>query len=187
MTRGPRERLLGSAISLVRERGVEGTGLTELLERSGTARASIYQHFPGGKDELIEASTALAGDLFRAGIVAAIEHDPTPMTVITALVEHSKGILERSDFGQGCPIVAATSSGTRAIQTAAGDVFEGWSAELSDLFFASGSSRDEADSLASFAISALEGAIVQARARRTLQPLDDVRLQLAVVIPTTSS
>lgn len=182
---GPRERLLDSAISLVRERGVEGTGLSDLLEHSGTARGSIYQHFPGGKDELIEASTRRAGDLFRAGIAAAVGYTSTPAAALDVMVDHSKRILEESDYAQGCPIVAATASGNRALQAAAGDVFESWSAELRDLFVNLGRTRTQADSLASFTISAIEGAIVQARARRTLQPLDDVRQHLASAILTT--
>jgi AcrR family transcriptional regulator len=65
MTSRPRERLVSTAIELVRKHGVEGTGLAELLERSNTARRSIYQHFPKGKLELIEASTYAAGDWIR--------------------------------------------------------------------------------------------------------------------------
>ena len=57
MPPGPRERLIASAIDLVRARGVDGTGLAELLEHSGTARRSIYQHFPGGKAEAARGSS----------------------------------------------------------------------------------------------------------------------------------
>ncbi|MGL5445276.1 MAG: TetR family transcriptional regulator, partial [[Mycobacterium] stephanolepidis] len=44
VTPGPRQRLIDSAIAMMRERGVYGTGLADLLKRSGTARNSIYQH-----------------------------------------------------------------------------------------------------------------------------------------------
>ncbi|WP_372442056.1 TetR/AcrR family transcriptional regulator [Nocardioides limicola] len=81
----PRERLLRSSIALVRAHGVEGTGLTELLERSGTARRSIYQHFPGGKDELIAASTRAAGSwMKRVGKDVGGQGAPLPRRHSTA-------------------------------------------------------------------------------------------------------
>ena len=48
-----RERLIASAIELLRRNGVAGTGLAQLLEHSGTARRSVYVNFPGGKSELV--------------------------------------------------------------------------------------------------------------------------------------
>src|SRR5258706_426767 len=48
-----RERLIASAIEMLRRHGVAGTGLAELLENSGTARRSVYVNFPGGKSELM--------------------------------------------------------------------------------------------------------------------------------------
>lgn len=63
VTSGPRQRLIDSAIAMMRERGVHATGLADLLKRSGTARNSIYQHFPEGKAELIAAAEREASDL----------------------------------------------------------------------------------------------------------------------------
>jgi len=58
---GPRDRLISNSIAMVQERGVHATGLSDLLRRSSTARNSIYQHFPGGKTELMVAVTDAAG------------------------------------------------------------------------------------------------------------------------------
>ncbi|WP_280357285.1 TetR/AcrR family transcriptional regulator, partial [Nocardia otitidiscaviarum] len=56
MSAGPRDRLIESAIELVREQGVHGAGLSALLDRSRASRNSLYQHFPEGKGELVEAA-----------------------------------------------------------------------------------------------------------------------------------
>src|SRR6478736_1028021 len=53
--------LIATAITMVQERGVHATGLSDLLRRSAAARNSIYQHFPGGKTELMVAVTDTAG------------------------------------------------------------------------------------------------------------------------------
>ncbi|MCP9625448.1 TetR/AcrR family transcriptional regulator, partial [Nocardia otitidiscaviarum] len=56
MSAGPRDRLIESAIELVREQGVHGAGLSALLDRSRASRNSLYQHFPEGKGELVEGA-----------------------------------------------------------------------------------------------------------------------------------
>ena len=75
MTAGPRERLIDSTIALIRRRGVHATGLTDLLNHSGTARQSIYQHFPGGKAELVEHATKEAGRQM-VDLLDTFEDDP---------------------------------------------------------------------------------------------------------------
>jgi TetR/AcrR family transcriptional regulator, lmrAB and yxaGH operons repressor len=43
-------------------KGLEGTSLAEVLERSGAPRGSTYHHLPGGKDEVVTEAVALARD-----------------------------------------------------------------------------------------------------------------------------
>ncbi|WP_188113532.1 TetR/AcrR family transcriptional regulator [Nocardioides humilatus] len=180
MTAGPRERLVIGAIELVRRNGVAGTGLAELLTHSGTARGSIYQHFPGGKDELVEASVRLAGDVmtFRADA-----QPRTPDEIVALVVASSRSALVESDFGLGCPVVAAATAGPEhaAVVAAAGEVFAAWTAALADALVSSGMPRGAAPSFAGLVISAVEGALVQARARRSTQPFDDVEAQLVTL------
>ena len=48
---GPRERILGAAYDLFATNGVNQVGIDTILERSGCAKASLYNHFRS-KDEL---------------------------------------------------------------------------------------------------------------------------------------
>lgn len=180
MTSGPRERLLSSAITLVRRHGVAGTGLNELLDHSRTARGSIYQHFPRGKDELIESSTRLAADAMgfaRSGKVR------TPAQVVAVVVGASRQGLVDGDYELGCPVAAAATAGPEhdGVVSAAGDVFTSWNADLAGAFVRGGMTPATARSFASLVVSAVEGALVQARATRSTQPFDDVAKQLTVL------
>src|SRR5205809_7789138 len=47
-----RERMVRSAASLIRTRGVNATSFSEVLADSGAPRGSIYHHFPQGKEQL---------------------------------------------------------------------------------------------------------------------------------------
>ncbi|WP_199430896.1 TetR/AcrR family transcriptional regulator [Qaidamihabitans albus] len=183
MTAGPRERLVDSAITLIRERGVHATGLTDLLEHSRTARASIYQHFPGGKADLIAEATHAAGrqmDTFVAGVLES----GAPLDAIDALLRWLRRTLRDTDFAVGCPVVAAALSGadTTAAREAAASAFRGWQRTLAAAFTREGLPEATAVSLAGFVVSGIEGALVQARAMRSVQPLDDARVQLAALL-----
>ena len=71
MASDAREKMIQSTTALVRERGVEATALSDVLEHSGAPRGSIYHHFPGGKAQLVEEATRAAAGAFAAGMVAA--------------------------------------------------------------------------------------------------------------------
>lgn len=178
---GPRERLIAEAITLVSERGVHGAGMAELLARSNASRNSLYQHFPRGKGELVETSTRTAGAQLATAIDAICSRG-TPQHWLSALVEGWKGVLQSSRFASGCPIMAAAlDSAEPDVQTAAGDAFADWTRRLADALTAAGFPAGNSVSFARFAVSALEGAILQSRAMRSVQPLDDVTTQLTLL------
>lgn len=176
---GPRERLITAAIGLVQEKGVEGAGLAELVERSHSARRSIYQHFPGGKLELIDASTRAAGDWVRRMIRGGAEVLGSAELLAESARQMAQTLIA-SDFRLGCPVAAAAAAppDAAAVQAAAHDVFDGWVEEIEALLVREGRTREEARSLAGFTISGLEGALLRARASRSTRPLDEAVEQL---------
>jgi AcrR family transcriptional regulator len=175
MTAGPRERLIDSTIALIRRRGVHATGLTDLLNHSGTARQSIYQHFPGGKAELVENATKEAGKQM-VDLLDTFEDDP--ITVLDGLISWWEEEMSSTGYASGCPVVAAALSPTPA----AGRAFTAWENRFTGVLVRAGVAQQAAFSLATFTLSALEGAIVLSRAASSTRPLDDVRTQLTMLL-----
>src|SRR5947209_2451818 len=99
--------MIWSAALLMRKHGVEGTSFSEVIERSGAPRGSIYHHFPGGKSQLIEEATRYAGDFIASGLVAALAEDD-PVRAIRDFASGWSALLTRSDFAAGCPVLAAS-------------------------------------------------------------------------------
>ena len=176
MTQTPRQRLLAGAIELMCERGVHATGLTDLLARSDTARRSIYQNFPGGKSDLMERATRVAGRQIADQLAKFLETGSAAAGV-EAMIDDWTTSLQATDYTRGCPVLAAAQSGPDepAIQSAAAEVFEGWGAQIVDALVASGVPEATAIALGSVVVSTIEGAIVQSRASRSTKPLDDAR------------
>lgn len=160
-----RQRLLSSTIDLLRRHGVHGTGIADVLRESGVARQSIYQHFPEGKDELVAAATRSAGEHVRR--IAQHGH-------VEALLAWWERTLVEHDYDLGCPIAAAALAGPRspASTAAAREVFASWREDLASALRLDGVA--EAELLAGVFVSAIEGAVMQARLERDTAPLRDV-------------
>lgn len=178
-----RQQMIESAALLFRERGVQGTSFTDVLAHNGAPRGSIYDHFQGGKTQLAEEATQWAGDFIVATTVAALaENDP--VEAIDAFRKQWTRVLRASDFGAGCPIVAATLEGDRepTVRDAAGQAFTAWEEVLADALCRRNVPRRRARSIATLLIAAIEGAIVVARARRTNDPLERVSRELQQLV-----
>ena len=174
--------MIVTAALMIRERGVEATSLREVVERSGAPRGSIYHHFPGGKAELVEAATRYAGGFTAAGLGHALSGDD-PLAAVRMFTESWTELLEDSDFGEGCPVLAAALEGNRTpgARAAAAAAFDTWE----DLIAGALSERlphDRAASIATLIIASIEGAVVLARAQRTVAPLHQVAAELERVL-----
>ena len=174
--------MIESAAVLIRERGVEATSFSDVIALSKAPRGSIYHHFPRGKEQLVEEATRYAGEYLANGLVAALQ-TKDPRAAIRRFVAHWVGVLQESDFGAGCVVVAATLDGSAPVRTAAGAAFAAWESALADGLEAHVGDPERARSLATLAISAIEGAVVLARAQRSTGPLERVAAELERLLP----
>lgn len=183
MANGPRQRLLRSATTLMCERGVHATGLTDLLTHSKTARGSIYQHFPGGKSELMREATHAAGRTIAAVLEEQLATH-SPAVAIAGVIDYWKQVLVDSHYVRGCPILAAAQAGPGEpdVQAASAEIFASWVDKIAAALESASVDPVTARSIASTAVSAIEGAIEQSRGARTIQPLDDVSVALTHLI-----
>src|SRR5260370_40016797 len=68
--RAPRQRMVLAAAALLSERGLAGASFSEVIERSGAPRGSVYHHFPEGKGRLT------ASVFFRVGRLVLVLRRP---------------------------------------------------------------------------------------------------------------
>jgi AcrR family transcriptional regulator len=175
--------MIRSASLLMRERGIEATSFSSVLELSRAPRGSIYHHFPGGKAQLIEEATRYAGEFTAAGLAAALAEEDA-VAAVRRFTEFWRTVLADSSFAAGCPVVAAALDAERSstAREAAGEAFASWQAQLATAFESRGVAADRARSLSALIIAAIEGAVVLARAERSAAPLDEVAGELELVI-----
>jgi AcrR family transcriptional regulator len=183
IVKSAKERMIESAVVLMRERGVGATSFSEVLAHSGAPRGSIYHHFPEGKAQLIAEATRWAGRFIAAGEKAALKGDD-PRQAVEAAYAFWHALLTESDFGQGCPVVAATVSAEDmpVVRDAAAEAFRSWEEPIADSLERNGVPPDRARALATLTIASFEGAVIMARAQRSLAPIEHVAAELRAAV-----
>jgi AcrR family transcriptional regulator len=183
----PRERMVRSAAQLIRRRGVSGTGMREIVVEADAPRGSLQHYFPNGKEGLVAEALRWMGDVAARRVRRHVEHldPPRPSALLAAIVEDWRVDLTAEEFTAGCPLVAAaadvaaTSDELREVLRRA---FDGWQEPLAAALGSLGVPPERSDPLAVLVVAALEGAIVLARIRRSLAPLDDVAAELGPLL-----
>ncbi len=168
-----RTRLVETTAALLWRQGLRATGLAQIVEESRAPRGSLYFHFPGGKEELAAEALRVAGAAMTANIREALSHR-TATTAVKRFVDSYAKEMEDSNFHHGCPIAtvaleAATTS--EPIREVCAGVFAEWEALLTARLETDGWTKRDARKHAAVILSALEGAMVLSRARRSTEPL----------------
>jgi len=178
-----RNNMLISAAEVMRERGTAGVTIDEVLARSGAPRGSVYYHFPEGRTQILTEALVWAGDTIADSIDAAADRGALPL--VRGFSEFWERTLQESDFGAGCPVVAAAigcANDEAGLASIASDIFGRWRDALTRAFIADDFDAAEAESLAVTCIASLEGAVVLCRSIRNAEPLRQVASQMEFLI-----
>lgn len=186
--RSPRERMVVSAALLIRERGAHATAISDVLAHSGAPRGSAYHYFPGGRTQLLCEAVDYAGEF----VAAAIGRAERGVDLLDTLIDYYREQLLASDFRAGCPIAAVSVEAGEPqdrdkmapVIGRATAVFDRWTELIAQRLIADGIASQRAEELAVLVTSTIEGAILLARVRRDLQPLDVVHRQLRDLLKT---
>ena len=184
---GPRERIVRSAAELIRAQGVSGTGMRAVVSHASAPRGSLQSYFPGGKDQLVTEALLWSGATAGRRVERVLDSlDPaTPAGLFAGIVHRWREQFIAHGFEAGCPLVAAAAdvaATSEQLRQVVGQAFDGWQVPLEAALTRTGVPKDRASHLAVLMISSLEGAIVLARIRREVTPLDIVVDELAPLL-----
>ncbi len=174
--------MVRTAAELFRAQGYHATGLNQVLSEGGAPKGSLYFHFPGGKEQLAVEAVGLAGSDLRDALTAVLAAEPDPAKALSQALELLGRQLLASDFRSGCPIATVAldaAADSEPIRVACEEVYTSWQAVIA------GHVGDE--DLATVVLAAIEGALLLARTRRSLDPLHAVGARLGALLgrPTT--
>ncbi|MGW4246920.1 TetR/AcrR family transcriptional regulator [Nocardia sp. NPDC004722] len=174
-----RDRLLDATQESVEAAGYFGTGLNQVIARSGAPRGSLYFHFPGGKDQLVGESVRRAGAAIGDSLGALADSELPVADVVDLVLRQLGDRLEESEWRKGCPVATValeTAASNDSIQEVCAEVYSSWE----DILRARLAGQPGGDDLATTILALIEGALILARAHRDREPLNRVARQIAV-------
>lgn len=168
-----REDLIEAAVELFRQRGYEGVGVAELLEKSRAPRGSLYFHFPGGKEEIGVEAVKRVGDIVSQQFRTLHESGVDLETFIERVFKTTAKGIEDRDYKASCPIAAIAAemgnSNPKLSETVRA-AFAAWEDEIALAARARGLSRKDSESFASAMLSAIEGSMVICKTQGSSMP-----------------
>ena len=193
--RDTRARMVTGAAMLLREKGVRGTTVGAVLERTGGPRGSVGFHFPGGRTQLLTEALREAGEGVTAHLQERAKGGASPAEVFASLCDHYTRQLESSNFVAGCPVWAVVQEAPDDpdLGPLARTIIEAWAVallptpeegarEATSPVPEEVAHRPSRRDLATYAIASLEGAITLARLQRSTRPIALVREQVAPLL-----
>lgn len=159
MTRqGPREEVLEAVEGVFRDHGYDGATLSRLSEATGLGRASLYHHFPGGKEDMARAIFARAA----AQLADALAVGGTPEERLEAFLGEVEALYDR---GRRNPLLGAMvlGGGWPRFEDELAEGFRQWTDAFAGLARAAGVEGREARRRAEDAVARLQGSLVVTR------------------------
>ena len=175
---GTREKLIEAARQLFLVHGYEATGIAEILREAGVNSGSLYYYFRT-KETLLVAVLDLYVELLQPCVMdPAFAQTDDPIERIFAVLDGYRQMLAMTDCRQGCPIgnlALEMSEKSDAVREKIALNFENWRKAIRQCLIDAGDRLPpdvDRDALSSFILAVMEGAVMQARAQRSLAPYD---------------
>lgn len=175
-------RFAVTAARLFSQKGYNGVGLTALIAQSRAPKGSFYHHFPGGKEELAEASLRLAGAEVERLIDRAFQDAGSFQAGAGAFAAALAERFERSGWLDGCPVTSIAIDAmpqSERLSRAAKDVMAAWIAAVAVHAARLGATATGARELAERFVIAIEGGWIVARVLQSSQPFQAALTMLA--------
>lgn len=193
----PRDRdtkadLVQTMARLLRDQGYTATGRAQLLRESGVSNGSLYHHFPGGMEELAEASLEASGQAVAEALREALADAPSTALGVNRFLDIAAGPAGEETC-PGCPVAPTALESpiiSPRLREAAARCFDQWEGLIATRLRADGWPEDSIAETASAALALIEGALLLARVSGQASHLSNAKraaLTLLAVPPIEGS
>jgi TetR/AcrR family transcriptional regulator, lmrAB and yxaGH operons repressor len=184
-----RQPIISAAVALFRQRGYSGTGLNDIVSASGAPKGSLYYYFPAGKASIAVAAVEEAGRRVAETVAQLARETLSTGELLKGHARLLAGWMRKSGFRDGCPITTVLlelAPEDRAVGQAGRKAYMARLAILREKLVADGFPTGRAERLAGLCVSAIQGALIQARVERTGAPIEHAADELATILDELS-
>lgn len=173
-----RERIIDAAMDLFVYQGYETTGLSEIARKAGAQPGSLYHFFPTKEDLVAATLEKRKRQLWPEVLTPIWDRIDDPIERVFGLLDGYRTMLQMTEFAHGCPIgnlaleIGESHPNTRRLLA---ENFDNWLAAVAQCFRDSAGRLPpgtDADRLAIFVLTTMEGAVMLARTYRDFRAYD---------------
>ncbi len=179
-----RDNIIIAAKKQIRKSGYYGTGINDLLRDTELPKGSLYHHFPGGKDEIIETALEEAAMEMALVFKNAMKGKRTAAQGLSAIVDLYLKDYKNDMLKYGCPLASVShdvTAGNEALRATCSRLFDFWKEAITSYLIYKGVVIEAVDKSEKFLIM-LEGAIMLSRVQKSDRPLRLVKKEIESLI-----
>lgn len=173
-----REKLVFTALRLFGEKGFQSTSVADILREAGANSGSLYHFFPTKQDLLLAVLETYREGIEPMLLAPAWAGVDDPLERVFALLARYRELLEVSGCAYGCPIGSLAlelHEPDPAVRDLLAQNFSGWIGHVERCLTAAKPRLPRGFDVrrgASFVLTVMEGAVMQARTYRDLSHFD---------------
>ena len=161
-----REKILQTASELMEKQGYHGTGLNEIIQKSGAPKGSLYYYFPDGKEQLASEAILRAGEVVSERFREKTAGESDPAQAIHDFLYMIAKRMEETKFYTGSTmtmIAMETVSESKRINKACQEGYAMLIGAFKEKLLSGGMEESKASNMAEMIIAAVEGGIILSR------------------------
>ncbi|MBD1914850.1 MULTISPECIES: TetR/AcrR family transcriptional regulator [Cyanophyceae] len=164
-------------LDLFRQYGYDGVSLSKISQATGLGKASLYHHFPGGKDDMVTTVLDTLDQRLQETALDALNSEGDALARLTRMGDR---ICEAYNHGQKPCMLASLMLGSAKddFQPQVQGMLRRWMGAIAAVLTQSGMPESLAQERSEEALIAIQGALIMARAmddaaifERTMQRL----------------
>ena len=158
-----RDEILARLLEVFRSRGYEGASMTLISKEIGLGKASLYHHFPGGKDEMVAEVLKHVDGILEQFVIAPLTGPGAPEAKLNTMIKNIDQFYCGGE--KGCVLDSLSiKAGSDASGIKLKEQMKAWIKAMESVSKESGCDAREARERAEEAMASIQGALVVARA-----------------------
>jgi TetR/AcrR family transcriptional repressor of lmrAB and yxaGH operons len=169
-----RDRIVQAMSASIQRRGMNATGLNDLVREANAPKGVLYHHFPGGKSVITVAAIEASVEGLASRLERAVDRGDDLISALATWLERAANGLRESSFALGCPLATValeTTPDDREIRQALDRGFVRLRAVIAAGLQREGRSAHDAERMAFAIVAAYEGGLLQARVSGRVEPM----------------
>ncbi|MCF4968531.1 TetR/AcrR family transcriptional regulator [Nostoc sp. CMAA1605] len=173
----PKQTYIPYLLQLFRQYGYDGATLSKISEATGLGKASLYHHFPGGKDEMVETVLDYLEQWLGENILPALRSDGDAETRLRRMCDRLSELYQQGE--QPCLFAILLLGSARDVfHTKVERLFRTWIDAIASVLIADGMDEEQAKHRGEDVAIAIQGSLILSQGLHNPSPFQRVIQQL---------